>query len=332
MGVLEDFAAWYSIGRRESSLETVLRYLELFKLYLERRGKSLERFDQRDVIGFISWMISVGYDQDSVALAVAAVKKLIRYFCEFVGRHDMCEVYTKVKVPRVKHPPPRVLDPGVIREFIERVPDLYWKTLFAVLYETGARVSEVVQLRIGDLNRDAYGYRVTIRRSKSEERTVRVIEYAELLDKYLSTIHPSPNDPNAWLFPQKTNTGKHVLRQQVSNMIRYYANKLGYSKYRLHPHLFRHVRVYELLKEGLSEKYLLTIFGWKTRRMVDVYAKLLPQDIDEKLIEIVRKRRESGAQVSERVGREEGVELSKIAMELKRIKEILKMYGVSGLD
>ncbi len=54
-----------------------------------------------------------------------------------------------------------------------------------------------------------------------------------------------------------------------------YAKQLGFEKYGLHPRLFRHVRAYELLQKGLSEKYMMAVFGWKTRSMVDVYAKLL---------------------------------------------------------
>ncbi len=70
-------------------------------------------------------------------------------------------------------------------------------------------------------------------------------------------------------------------------MTSYYAKKLGFEKYNLHPHLFRHVSAYELMQKGLSEKYLLTIFGWRTLEIIDVYAKLLPQDVYQKLIELV---------------------------------------------
>ncbi len=283
--LVEEFLEWYSnTGVAESTVETARRHLELFVMWLGRRGKSLEAFDHRDVVRFASWMRSVGYSEFTVR---GAVKKFLRYMCEFVGREEMCEVYARVKLPRTRQRPPEVLDPRVIREFIYKVPDLYWKTLFAVLYETGARVSEVVRLRIGDLAVDEYGFKVTIRRSKSEERTVRVIEYAPLLREYLDELHPFPDDPEAWLFPQKRNLKKHVTRQEVWNVMSYYAKQLGFEKYGLHPHLFRHVRAYELLQRGLSEKYLLTIFGWRTREMIDVYAKLLPSDVDQKLIELV---------------------------------------------
>ncbi len=181
--VLKEFVAWYrSLGVSERAIETAIDRLEDFVAWLRKHGRDLGSFDHRDVAEYLGWFRELGYSEATVYKSAEAIKKFLRFRCEFLEDEEACRVYEKVKLRRRRLPPPRVLDPRVIRDFIGKVSDLYWKTLFAVLYETGARVGEVVQLRIGDLAVDEYGFKVTIRRSKSEERTVRVTEYAPAQD------------------------------------------------------------------------------------------------------------------------------------------------------
>ncbi len=60
-----------------------------------------------------------------------------------------------------------------------------------------------------------------------------------------------------------------------------------FDKYGLHPHLFRHVRAYELLQKGLSEKYMMAVFVWKTRAAWSTSTRSPAADVDRKLIELV---------------------------------------------
>lgn len=62
--------------------------------------------------------------------------------------------------------------------------------LVALVYETGARVGEILRLRGRDVAMDERGARITIRRSKSQARVLRVVMYAPLLAQYLELRSP----------------------------------------------------------------------------------------------------------------------------------------------
>jgi len=130
-------------------------------------------------------------------------------------------------------------------------------------------------LRREDVVGEDYGFRVTIRDSKSQPRTVLVVEHAHLLKLHLQSTRPGER-----VFRYTKRTAEEL----VSNL----ARKAGIPK-RVTPHLLRHLRATHMLAEGmLSETEAMLWFGWKTRSMLDRYVHLTMRHAHEKVLSHLR--------------------------------------------
>jgi len=189
------------------------------------------------------------------------------------------KVYRGFKArPPKNYPLPEI--PPDLTEKVEKMidhADQPYKTIIAIIYETGARRGEVLSLKVGDVE-DAGDYiRLKIRRSKSKPRVIVVVRYQNLIRDWLRR-HIAKDDPNAPLF--YTNTGKQVRGSDLYMYISRLRKRLGISD-RIYLHLLRHYRATELYGK-LSEKEMMQWFGWSTRYMIDIYSHLKESAVVEK--------------------------------------------------
>jgi len=201
-------------------------------------------------------------------------------------------LYKKIKVPTGERRLPEVLSEEQVRRLIDECGRISFelKVLVELVYETGARVGEVLQLRRGDVVFDEVGARVYIRRSKSEARTVRVVLFAPDLARLCEGKRPED-----YLFSRNYNTYLKWLRKawrkaglpEPEDKGRGGRRGAGLKRF----HILRHTRATELYGR-MSEKEMMIWFGWKTRSMVDVYAKVKPEQVENKYLEIVGAREE----------------------------------------
>lgn len=135
--------------------------------------------------------------------------------------------------------------PALTREEIERMANACKtreKALIMFLFDSGARIGELLNVRIGDLTKkdEENYYMVRIKHSKTKPRTVSVPMCTQYLTLWLS-VHPDKENPNAPLFSMGYDTvrmflkrtGKEVLKKDVyPHLLRhssatYYCNKLN---------------------------------------------------------------------------------------------------------
>jgi len=152
--------------------------------------------------------------------------------------------------------------------------DYELKLLVELLYETGARVGELLNLRVRDVQFDDYGARIYIRRSKSEFRVVRVVLYATDLLRFIEG-----RADEEYVFTKNYNTFLRYLTQAWE--------LAGLPPIRRKFHVLRHTRATELLRKRVfTEKEMMLWFGWKTRKMIDVYSHITMEDAEERYLSL----------------------------------------------
>jgi integrase/recombinase XerD len=175
---------------------------------------------------------------------------------------------------------PRTLPRNVMTEQeVERVlalPDtetilgIRDRTIMEVLYSTGIRRGELVNLRIFDVSRDL-GY-LTIREGKGrKDRVIPIGERALLwLDKYLNESRPSlmiADDENALFL---TNTGWSFSLDVMSNLIRNYIKASGIPK-QGSCHMFRHTFATVMLEHGADIRHIQKMLGHTNLEATEIY-------------------------------------------------------------
>lgn len=125
--------------------------------------------------------------------------------------------------------------------------------LFRLMYLYGMRVSEVVSLRLSDIQPDHNPREIHIRRLKggvSRHYPLRS-DITILLKKWLRIRGKMKNsDGNVWLFPTSHSSLFHMSPVNVSKLMEKYGEKIGLSRALCHPHSLRHSCGVHLLQNG----------------------------------------------------------------------------------
>jgi site-specific recombinase XerD len=166
---------------------------------------------------------------------------------------------------------------------VERQRD---RALIALLWDSGARITEILDINIGDLAFDRYGATVIVD-GKTGQRKLRLISSVPDLQLWLER-HPRADDPRSPLFITSRSFSGGAPRRLAGRTINNLLSRLG-EQAGLHkpcnPHAIRHARLTDLAREGLSEMELRIVAGWsKSSNMPEVYLHLSGADVERKIL------------------------------------------------
>ena len=164
-----------------------------------------------------------------------------------------------------------------------------YKVVFSLLYELGARINEVLNLKYSDIKKINYkGKNLIVMRVNNSKQKIKdykeiVISpevYALLLEQQLK-LGLKVNDYIA----RNARNGRADEKHTNRYMKRLF-ELLGIDKKFAHTHVFRHSRAVHLLNAGLSLAELKKVLGHKNINNTLVYSNLSYSDINNKLIEL----------------------------------------------
>jgi integrase/recombinase XerD len=150
------------------------------------------------------------------------------------------------------------------------------RALIAVLWESGARIGEVGNLRIRDVTRAPIGFTLDVT-GKTGTRTPLLVSSAPELLRWLRS-HPTRTSPSAPLWIG--HSGAQMPYWTIAKMLRVAVERAGIAK-PARPHLFRHSRVTYVLANGImNEQQAKLYFGWvaDSRVLGSTYAHLVSGD------------------------------------------------------
>lgn len=190
-------------------------------------------------------------------------------------------IKTTVKRTRQKAPEDILIE-AEIQALIDNSTNNRDKALIALLWDIGARIGEIGNLRIKDLIFDEIGLTVHVN-GKTGFRRVRAVWSIEYLNVWLNE-HPERDNPNAPLWFKFGTEELETLRYgAIRRRLVKISEKAGIKK-KIHPHLFRHSRA-TFMANYLTEAQMNQYFGWiQGSDMPFVYVHLSGRDIDDAVL------------------------------------------------
>lgn len=178
-----------------------------------------------------------------------------------------------IPYPRKEEKLPEILSQAEIQLIFNQIKNLKHKAIASLLYGSGLRISEVINLKISDI--DSSRMVINIRGAKGfKDRQVQLpIELLELLRKYFTAFNPKE-----YLFNGQF--GLKYSDRSINQLLKYYAKKAGIKK-RVHAHKFRHSYATHLLDSGIDIYLIQKLLGHKKQETTEVYAKLSTQRISK---------------------------------------------------
>lgn len=268
--LVQDFFEKHLTLERQASRNTVLAYRDALKLFLrqaaDRRGTTADQLDHsvldvEVVRSFLSWLEThrkCGPRTRNHRLA--AIKSFARYVASVAPEYlERCRRIRELRPARVEHKEVEYLDEDEILALlngIDPVDGARDRALLLLLYNTGARVQEVVDLDVSDIRRDPVAL-VTLQGKGRKQRTCPLwARTLEAIDAWLAVR----GDAEGALFLSAQ--GRRLSRSGVAHILRTLATKVGLNPrhaHRVTPHVIRHTTAMHLLQSGVD---ITTLAAW----------------------------------------------------------------------
>ncbi len=248
-----------------STIKTRLNKAKLFLKYLQEYGIKPLDIDLDTVKRYILYLrLEKRVKQSTIKQDLKSVKRILK----LLGKDNIAE---KLKYPKDPVIPPKLPDPEIVKKIIADTKNLRTKVVVALMYETGARISEILALRRKHVIETPTGYyKIVIQDTKNNEfRTVYVIKYSGLIRSYLNIIKGGPEDP---VFPSPVDPSKPISPYNIEKTFKKISKKYGIE---LHPHMLRHLRATLLIKQGIPERITMKILGHRTEKMLRIEEAIL---------------------------------------------------------
>ena len=224
-------------------------------------------------------------DLGKATSSISRLVSTLRRFYQWLVRQGLIQIdpMSQIDAPKREKKMPLALSQEEVTRLLDQ-PDvekslgLRDRALLELLYATGMRVSEIINLTLGDIHPDLALIRVLGKGSK--ERLIPVTDYAlSWIDKYLpvrSKLLLKAGKDSDYFF--LNSRGGQLTRQAVWQMIKKYCQKAGIDK-DVTPHTLRHTFATQLLENGADLRVVQEILGHTDISTTQIYTNLTQKHI-----------------------------------------------------
>lgn len=264
----------------------LIKLCDMLRMLNEKLGKNYEQATELDLKRLV-----YAYENADYSFWTKHDVKVIlkQYYCwlnkgEYPKKVAWICTTIPLKEKRVATPK-ELLTQEEIQKIIDATDHPRNKALVSVLAESGARIGEIGNLTIAQIEIDTNGVVLTVK-GKTGGRRIRIVNSTPHLTNWLN-LHPQRDNPYAPLWPTFGARGvdKSMSYEAIRKIIQEYFKKAGIKK-RCHPYIFRHTRASQLANH-LTEHQMNAYFGWvQGSYMPAIYVHVSGKDLDEHILRI----------------------------------------------
>ncbi|HEY3362152.1 MAG TPA: tyrosine-type recombinase/integrase [Methanosarcina sp.] len=276
------------------SVNTIKSYRDAFILffkYLEETGickiskLKMDTLNADNVSGFLDWL-----EQSRRCSISSRNQRLaaLKAFCCYVARKSpeesaLCQGILKIRIKKAPQKPVEYLTVDAV-EYLLKMPDRHSNqgirdlAIIALMYESGCRVQELIDLRVGDIVFRSPNT-VTLTGKGNKARVIPIsANAADIVKAYLKSASISET-----AHPIFFNIyGNALSRSGISYILDkygYMARKTQPELYpiKLHPHILRHSKAMHLLENGVNLIYIRDFLGHSSVTTTEIYARCNPE-------------------------------------------------------
>ena len=261
---------WSEDGLADRTLEAYRRDLEALALWLATHGRNLRSARREDISAYHG-------AQPAAVRSIARRQSAFRRYYAFLARSEpgFADPTLLIERPKLPRSLPKALAEREIDGLLQ-APDsttmlgLRDRAMLELMYASGLRVSELVELPLAALNPRQGVLRVTGKGGK--DRLVPVGEEALAhIGKYLADARPAlakGRQPAALFLSQR---GEGMTRQMFWTLVKRYALRIGIHPKRISPHVLRHSFATHLLNHGADLRALQMLLGHSSLSTTQIY-------------------------------------------------------------
>ena len=275
-------AVWMERGLSSNTLSAYRADLVALSRWLGLKGTELSRTSRADLLAFIAARAAGGSRPRSTARQLSSFRRFFRFLVrEGALREDPT---AQIAMPRIGRSLPKSLSEAEVEALLmaPQVADPLGhrdRTMLEVLYATGLRVSELVSLRVDQVNLNQGVLRVLGKGNRE-----RLIPMGEEAVRWLRAFLGGPRGEillersTDYLFP--TRRGDRMTRQAFWHIIKRYARKASVN-HDLSPHTLRHAFATHLLNHGADLRVVQMLLGHSDLSTTQIYTHVARERMKE---------------------------------------------------
>lgn len=257
--------------------EDIYKYLE----YMESKNiSSALDISYNNLLDYLKYLDDNKYEVSSVARKIVSIKAFHKYLSE---NYNVVDISTKINTPKFYRKLPNILTIEEVDNLLDIKLDTPFdyrnKAMLELMYSSGLRVSELINLELSDI--DLNNNYVRCFGKGSKERIVPIGEYSS---KYLSIyINEYRDSMKKGYYTEKiflNNHGKEMTRQGFFKIIKKIAKDKDINK-NITPHMLRHSFATHLLNNGADLRTIQEMLGHSSISTTQIYTNVTNEILKE---------------------------------------------------
>ena len=270
---------------KKKSENTVLSYnrdlMKFIKYLRTNKITSLDKVEEKDLEKYIKELNDNGFKSATVSRNIASLKAFFHYLNnEGVLSNDPTK---SLKSPKIEKKIPEILTTDEVFALLEQPSgdspkEIRDKAMLELLYATGIRVSELINLEVSDVNLKTSSI---LCRDGSKSRTIPYGKKAkDALTRYLEGSREAIVDNKESTILFANCSGQKMSRQGFWKLIKHYAKKAGIES-DITPHTLRHSFAAHLVENGADLRSVQEMLGHSDISTTQIYANMSHSHIRE---------------------------------------------------
>lgn len=247
---------------RAFSPNTVKAYLYWNNDFLKNVNKTPEEMTEDDIKNYVAKKLSDGVDAKSIVLVRAALKF---FYDEILGKDIV-----NLKTPKVAKKLPAVLTKEEIMKLLNSVKNKKHKLMISLMYSSGLRLSELLNLKAGDLELgEKIGW---VRSGKGGKDRIFLLpeKLIEELKEYIKNVKDFD-----YIF---TGRKGRMTPRNVQKIVKRCIKVAGIEK-DIHPHSLRHSFGTHLLEDGVDIRKIQILLGHANLSTTQIYTHVTTEEL-----------------------------------------------------
>ncbi len=265
-----------------NTLSSYMRDVRQLAAYLEEHGHvSILEAGEKELGEYIAWLRAAGKSVSTVSRCIASTKSLYTHLClrQYIAKNPTGKLVPDKSTQKL----PEILTSKEVELLLEQPECIDTKgyrdrAMLELLYATGIRVTELIDLNIDDVNLSAGVIRCA---SRNKERYIPMYPAAvKALSDYLTLVRPQmialPDEQSLFV----NVSGERMSRQGFWKIIKFYQKKAGIEK-DITPHTLRHSFAAHLLENGADIRAIQEMLGHADLSSTHVYSQLIKKQLKD---------------------------------------------------
>lgn len=249
------------LRRRRYSEKTILTYVYCLEKFLSWCKKPINSITKKDVAEFLELKNEKGLAGNTLNVNLMAIKF---YFEEILGR----KMWVDIKYSKIPKKLPEVLSKEEVKNLIDSTKNIKHLLVISLLYSSGIRVSELINLKVKDLNlENKYGF---VRKGKGNKDRIFVLS-KNLIIPIKKLIQKDSLEEEDYLF--KSNRNKKYSPRTIQKIVDNSAKSCNLNK-KIHPHTLRHSFATHLIENGYALENVQSLLGHKSPETTLIYTHI----------------------------------------------------------